>query len=105
LTFPPGQARIADVWISSTQIEDWSQLYALAVEQACGHQEVNEVTAAAAGDIALAALRKCGFRIRARDAVQLYDPQKLVPPDLPLDVQLIDGDAAFRSTAGPDYLT
>lgn len=105
LTFPPGQARIADAWISSTQIEDWIQFYALAVEQACGRPGVNEVTAAAANEAALAALEQCGFRIRGRDPVQLYDPQKLVPPELPLDVQLIDGDAAFRNSGGPDYLT
>jgi len=105
LTFPPGQARIADAWIASSRIEDWIQCYALAVEQACARPGVNEVTAAAASEIALTALGKCGFRIRARDAVQLYDPQKHVPPDLPLDVQLIDGDAAFRNSAGPDYLT
>ena len=105
LTFPPGQARIADAWISSSQIEDWVEFYALAVEQACRRPGVNEVTAAAASEITLAALEKCGFRVRARDPVQLYDPQKRVPPDLPLEVQLIDGDAAFRNSAGPDYLT
>ena len=105
LTFPPGQARIADAWISSSQIEDWIEFYALAVEQAYRRSGVNEVTAAAASEIALAALEKCGFRIRARDQVQLYDPQKRVPANLPLDVQLIDGDAAFRHSAGPDYLT
>ena len=105
LTFPPGQARVADAWISSSQIEDWIQFYALAVEQACGLPGVNEVTAAAANEVALAALEKCGFRMRVRDPVQLYDPQKLVPPELPLDVQLIDGDAAFRNSGGPDYLT
>ena len=105
LTFPPGQARIADAWISTSQIEDWIELYALAVEQAHRRPGVNEVTAAAASEIVLAALEKCGFRIRGRDPVQLYDPQKHVPPDLPLDVQLIDGDAAFRNSARPDYLT
>ena len=31
--FPPGQARIADAWISSSQIEDWAEFYALAVAQ------------------------------------------------------------------------
>jgi len=105
LTFPPGQARIADAWISSSRLEDWIQFYALAVEQACGRPGANEVTGAAANEVALAALEKCGFRIRALDPVQLYDPQKLVPPDLPLDVQLIDGDGAFRNSGGPDYLT
>jgi hypothetical protein len=105
LTFPPGQARIADAWISSSQAEDWIQFYALAVEQAYRRPGVNEVTVAAASGIALAALETSGFRIRARDPVQLYDPQKRVPPDFPLDVQLIDGDAAFRNSAGPGYLT
>src|SRR6185436_11016986 len=81
LTFAPGQARIADAWISSSQIEDWIQFYALAVDQASARPEVNEVTAAAVSEIALAALENCGFRTRARDAVQLYDPQKHVPPD------------------------
>jgi hypothetical protein len=105
LTFPPGQARVADAWISSSRLEDWIQFYALAVEQACGRPGVNEVTAAAANEVALAALKKCGFRIRVHDPVQLYDPQKLVPSELPLDVQLIDGDAAFRNSGGPEYLT
>lgn len=105
MTFPPGQARIADAWIPSSQIEDWIELYALAVEQACKRPGVNEVTAAAASGIALAALQNLRFRTRACDPVQLYDPQKRVPPDLPLGVQLIDGDAAFRNTGSPDYLT
>src|SRR5437762_12008274 len=105
LTFPPGQARIADAWIYSSQIEDWVDFYALAVKQAYGRPNVNEMTAAAVSEIALAALEKCGFRIRASEPVQLYDPQKHVPPNLSLDVQLIDGDAAFRNTGGPDYLT
>jgi hypothetical protein len=105
LNFPPGQARIADAWISSNQIENWIQLYALAVDQAYRRPAVNEVTAAASGEVALAALGKCGFRIRASDPVQLYDPKKLVPPDLPLAVQLVDGDAAFRNSGGSDYLT
>ncbi len=69
LTFPPGQARIADAWISSSQMEDWIEFYALAVKQACGRRGVNEVTAAADSDMALAALEKCGFRIRGRDPV------------------------------------
>jgi hypothetical protein len=86
-------------------MEDWVQLYALAVEQARARPEVNEVTAAAAGEIQLAALHACGFHIRASEPVQIYDPKTIVPPDLPLEAQLVDGDAAFRGSGVPDYLT
>lgn len=105
LTFPPGQARIADAWVASSRVEDWVQMYALAIDLASRGPGLNEVTAAAAGEIPFAALEMCGLHVRAREPVQLFDPKKQVPPDLPLDVQLIDGDAAFRNTANPDYLT
>jgi hypothetical protein len=105
LMFLPGQARIADAWVASTRVEDWIQTYALAIELASRRPGVNEVTAAAAGEIPFAALESCGFHVRATDSVQVFDPKKHVPPDLPLDVQLIDGDAAFRNTANPDYLS
>jgi hypothetical protein len=109
LTFPPGQARIADAWTASSEasggIDDWVQIYALAVAQARVHPGVNEITAAATGEIPLAALERCGFHIRSRDPAQIFDPKKRLPPDLPLDAQLIDGDAAFRSSAFPDYFT
>jgi hypothetical protein len=105
LTFPPGQARIADAWTVSDHLEDWTHTYALAVQQAYQHPGVNEITAAASTDISLRALQKCGFHTRAVDPVQLLDPRGEVPPGIPLQVQLIDGDAAFRNTANPDYLT
>jgi hypothetical protein len=105
LTFPPGQARIADAWAASNQAEDWGQTYALAVRQASQHPGVNEIIAAAAGEESLAALERCGFHTRAVDPVQIFDPRAQVPPGLPLLVQLADGDAAFRHTANPDYLT
>jgi hypothetical protein len=105
LTFPPGQARIADAWTVSTQVEDWAHMYALAVQQTYQHPGVNEITAAALGEISLRALQKCGFHSRAVDPVQIFDPQGQVPLGIPLQVQLIDGDAAFRNTANPDYLT
>jgi len=105
LTFPPGQARIADAWTASAEIEDWIQIYALAASEARAHPGVNEITAATAGAIPLAALETCGFHIRSRDMLDLFDSKNSVPPELPLDAQLIDGDAAFRNSAFPDYLT
>ncbi len=102
LTFSPGQARLADAWTDS---EDWTNLYALAIQEAQRHPGANEITAAAPHDLSLHALEKCGFHTRVVDPVQLLDPRGQVPAGLPLQVQLIDGDAAFRNTAHPDYLT
>jgi hypothetical protein len=105
LTFPPGQARIADAWVVSNQVEDWAGIYALAIQQASQHPGVNEITAAALNEASFYGLERCGFYTRAIDPVQIFDPRGKVPPDLPLQVQLIDGDAAFRNTGNPDYLT
>ena len=105
LTFPPGQARIADAWTVSNQVEDWANTYALAVEQARQRPGVNEITVADAGEASLAALEQCGFHTRDVDPVQIFDPGGRLPPGLPLNVQMIDGDASFRSTGNPDYLT
>jgi len=105
LTFPPGQARIADAWTPSTQVEDWANIYALAIHQASSHPGVNEVTACSASATSLAALEKCGFHTRIVDMVQLLDPGGQVPAGLPLQVQLIDGDSSFLSGVNPAYLT
>jgi hypothetical protein len=105
LTFPPGQARIADAWTVSSQVDDWAHTYALAIQQAYRRPGVNEITAAAAGETSLQALQKCGFHSRAVEPVQVFDPRGQVPPGIPLQVQLIDGDASFRNTGNPDYLT
>ncbi len=105
LTFPQGQARIADAWAASGEVEDWTQLYRLAIQESCQRPGVNEVTAAALDEVSLRALEQCGFHCRSVDPVQLYDPKGQVPAMKPLQVQLIDGDAAFRNTAHPDYLT
>jgi hypothetical protein len=105
LTFPPGQARIAYAWVVSNQVEDWTRIYALAIQQAAQHAGVNEITAAAPNEASFYALERCGFHTRAIDPVQIFDPRGQVPPGLPLQVQLIDGDAAYRNTGNPDYLT
>jgi hypothetical protein len=105
LTFPPGQARIADMWTVSADVDDWAHTYALAVQQASRHPGANEITAAATSKVALTALERCGFHTRGVDPVQLFDPRGQVPANLPIGVQLIDGDAAFLSSADPNYLT
>jgi len=105
LTFPPGQARIADAWAVSNRVEDWTRIYALAIGQASRHPGVNEITAAAANEASFYGLERCGFHTRAIDPVQIFDPRGQVPPGLPLQVQLIDGDAAFRNIGNPDYMT
>ena len=103
LVFVPGQARIADAW--AIDPEGWTQLYALAIEQALEDPGTNEVTAIAGLEGAQQALEQCGFRRRRVERLMIYDPKKTLDPSARLHFQMIDNDAFFRHSGRPDYET
>jgi hypothetical protein len=105
LAFAPGQARIVDAWVAPGGIDDWTQTYALAVQEAARDAEVCEVVAATTREDGWQALEVCGFHVRRSAFALLYDPGKRIPADARLDLQQIHGDGCFLHSGRPEYLS
>jgi hypothetical protein len=104
LSFTPGQARIADAWITGAS-EDWVALYRLAVAMAFEDWNTAEITAASCLAIGQQALEQIGFRCHRSLPVMLSDAKKrLMGAPMP-HLQLIDNDFAFWHPGRPDYET
>jgi hypothetical protein len=97
-------ARIADIWLPSTRIADWSDAYRTAAAAAACERGVYEVSAWASTALGRAALTGAGFRERDRSAISLLgDP--ILQRQREVHVQMIDCDASFLSGDSPAYLT
>lgn len=104
LSFAPGQARVADAWISGAS-EDWIALYRLAVATAFEDRNAAEITAASCLVAGQSALEQIGFRRHRVLPVMLSDPKKrLLASPMP-NLQFIDNDFAFWHPGRPDYET
>ncbi len=69
-----GQARIADVRITSAAVVDWTAAYALATAEAARYPDACEIAAVASHPLAAQALENCGFRHRGSTPLFVYDP-------------------------------
>jgi hypothetical protein len=104
LAFAPHVARIADLWLPSTDVEDWCAGFRTAAVLAAGDEDVNEVSAWASTQLGKNALLGAGFRLRERSAVSVFgDPRALEGRQL--HVQMLDSDAGFLSGDDVSYLT
>lgn len=101
LTFPPGQARLADLWTASEDPDDWRSLILCAVRCAMRHPAAVELAAWSVDPEVCQRLRECGFHARITQPVQL-----MVPPDFDappaLHVQMIDSDHAYLHQGRPE---
>lgn len=105
LAFVPGQARLADAWLSSDAPDAWDQLVSLAHSHALADHSVNEIVAQASSAAMQLALRQAGFRLHHSDSVLVYDPKGRIPEAASLDLQMIHGDMAFWHRGHPLYLS
>ena len=95
LAYAPGQARIADCWIDSTDAADWAALAQLAVRAAREDPAIAEVVARSSNPALAAGLAAAGFRARKAEPIQLLTPRGADVPRLSVQTQLLDNDAAW----------
>ena len=104
LAFPPHSARIADLWLPSTNLEDWCAGFRTAAVLAAGEKGVNEVSAWASTALGKEGLSRAGFLLRGRSAVSLFGDAKMLE-GRELHLQMLDSDASFLSEEDVYYLT
>jgi hypothetical protein len=96
LTFVPGQARLVDCWIDSSEPEDWQALVQCAVHVARQAPGVAELVTVASDPILSGCLRQSGFHARREMAVQMLARKgQDGPPECP-PVQMLDCDSAYH---------
>jgi hypothetical protein len=100
-----GVLRIADLRVNSADPEHWRAAYALATRTALEDPDACELIAAASTPLAVEAIRRNGFRLRKSEPVFLLDPQGLLLPHAPLEIALIESDAAYLYSREYPYLT
>jgi hypothetical protein len=103
VAMPPGQARIADCWVDSSDPRDWRDSIQCALMQIVRQREVVEIVAWASDPVLQAALTGCGFHARTSEPVQIRMRGTSVPPSL--RVQMIDSDAAYQHSGRPRLWT
>lgn len=101
LTFPPGQARLADLWTASEDPDDWRSLILCAVRCAMRHPAAVELAAWSVDPELCQRLRECGFHARVVQPVQLMVPPGFDAPPA-LHVQMIDSDHAYLHRGYPE---
>ena len=104
LTFAPHVARIADLWLPSTNVEDWCGGFRTAAVLAARERGVYEVSAWASTALGNEALSRAGFRLRERSALSVFGDATVLG-GRQLHVQMLDSDAGFLSGEAVSYLT
>jgi hypothetical protein len=104
LAFAPHVARIVDLWLPSTEVDDWRDGFRTAAFLAARDKDVDEVSAWASTPLGKEGLSRAGFRLRERSAVSLFGAATTLEGRA-LHVQMIDCDAGFLSGETVSYLT
>lgn len=104
LAFALHVARIADLWLPSTKVEDWCAGFRTAAVLAARERDVYEVSAWASTALGKQALSRAGFRLRDRTAVSVSGDAKTLEGRT-LHVQMLDCDASLLSDETVSYLT
>jgi hypothetical protein len=104
LAFAPHVARIADLWLPSTNVQDWCAGFQAAAVVAAGQTRVYEVSAWASTALGKEALSRAGFLLRGRSAISLFGDAKILE-GRELHLQMLDSDASFLSGEAISYLT
>ncbi|HEY3740528.1 MAG TPA: hypothetical protein VGL53_11825 [Bryobacteraceae bacterium] len=106
LSLVPGQARIADAWVTAPAgVEEWRALYALAIQAAREHRSSAELTTSGTLAVALEGAIACGFRQYTEEQVMMFDPKKQLASIERFHLQMIDNDMSFLHGHRPDYVT
>lgn len=104
LAFAPHVARIADLWLPSTKVEDWCAGFRTAAVLAASEKRVYEVSAWASTALGKEGLSRAGFLLRERSALSLFGDAKILE-GRELHLQMLDSDASFMSEEAVSYLT
>jgi len=97
-------ARIADLWVTSTAVEDWCAGFRCAAAIAARARDMYEVTAWASTDLGRQALAGAGFRLRDCSALSVFGDASVLE-GRGLHVQMLDCDASFLAADEVSYLT
>lgn len=95
LSYAPGQARLADCWMDSGDLEDWRAVVNAVVLQAQCKGGIAELTAWSSDPVLEQALRACGFHARLRLPIYLRPANRERIPSETLRVQMLDDDAFY----------
>jgi hypothetical protein len=104
LAFAPHVARIVDLWLPSTDGEDWCNGFRTAAVLAARERDVYEVSAWASTPLGRTGLLHAGFRLRDRSVLSLFGDARILEGRA-LHVQMLDSDAGFLCEEGVSYLT
>jgi len=100
-----GQKRIADLWVDSNLVGDWSAALSLASTAAAEDPEACEVIVSASIPLAVEAAPLAGFRIRPPDPIFALDHKSVLGPAPVLNVTLLESDLAYVQNPAYPYLT
>jgi hypothetical protein len=104
IAFASHVARIADLWLPSTNVEDWCASFRTAAAFAARDKDVYEVSAWASTELGKEGLLRAGFRPCNSSVVSLLGDAEILK-GRELHVQMLDCDASFLSGEAPSYMT
>ena len=105
LSYAPGQARIADMWIASPDPADWRVLVHAAVNQARSKRGLAELVVWSSDPSLSQILDGCGFHQRLGLPISLRPGNSVsVPRDI-ISVQMLDSDAFYLYFGGNELWT
>lgn len=95
LSYAPGQARLADLWMDSQDPADWRALVQSAVRQARGRGDLAELAAWSSDPQLSQVLEACGFHARLTLPIYLRSSGDVAIPQQTPRVQMIDNDMFY----------
>jgi hypothetical protein len=100
-----GQARVADLWVDSNSVSDWTAGFSLATAAAMRDPEAFELVAAASIPVAIEAASLAGLRARHSEPIFALDPGNRLGSSAGLNVTALESDLAYLQDPGYPYLT
>jgi len=104
MAFAPGQARLADCWMQSTDPADWRALVNCAVREAKRRPDVAELVSWASDPALSHRLRECGFHARGAQQARLLATHESNFSAATVRLQMLDNDAVYRRPKRPEFL-
>ena len=100
LSYAPGQARIADMWVASQDPADWRALVNAAVNQARSRRGLAELIVWSSDPSLSQILDECGFHQRLSLPMSLQPAAATAIPRDIMRVQMLDSDAFYLHLGG-----
>ncbi|MGH8201355.1 MAG: hypothetical protein ACREVO_13505 [Steroidobacteraceae bacterium] len=102
LSYAPGQARVADMWLASDDPADWRALIHAAVHRARSKKGLAELIVWSSDPTTSRILLDCGFHERLSLPISLLaSPGTSLPRDI-MRVQMLDSDAFYLHIGGDE---